>query len=618
MKSQNEAPVTLSVIVPVAMGRGPYTELFNWLSGIKFFDLEIILVLDEYASKGDEGFLSQLNAVASEQVMVVRGSFGAPGLTRNFGIDLAKGEWISFWDCDDIPNVDLFMNMIKQAEIESADIAIGSFTWRNFSDSSVILTQVNSKLISELTYSIGRWPGIWRFAFRRKLIKFKFTALKMAEDQIFLLENTILEKHIFVSRDVVYTYFSGHQSSQTSKPQNFFDLRDAMRITSKLLKRDLNNLSKRLIVSLWCQQFRSNLKYNGGRFRFFALTFALFQFLKSSVEFKLIFAKNLFGNAVHRASGYSGAKVIVPLTGGLGNQLFQMAAGLSVEGNSPVGLDPNIGAPRLNKLGEPEIASFLLPNNINFLPQRKTSNLLKKSSGYLLRMGVSPRGFEQNVLLKRIFQYLWNGVVIFTLKSFCYSVPGIGTGYFPLNSSRTKQLIYGYFQSYKWPLDSISRLREIRPRVLTRDLEAYFELARIETPLIVHVRLGDYRFETNFGIPSPDYYDKAIRQLWETGANKKIWLFSDEPLSALEFIPVQLKDYVRVIPEIDDSAAHTLEVMRHGMAYVIGNSTFAWWAAYLSHNLDAKVIAPKPWFKHGLSPNCLIPPGWSELSAYPD
>ena len=132
MKSQNEAPVTLSVIVPVAMGRGPYTELFNWLSGIKFFDLEIILVLDEYASKGDEGFLSQLNAVASEQVMVVRGSFGAPGLTRNFGIDLAKGEWISFWDCDDIPNVDLFMNMIKQAEIESADIAIGSFTWRNF------------------------------------------------------------------------------------------------------------------------------------------------------------------------------------------------------------------------------------------------------------------------------------------------------------------------------------------------------------------------------------------------------------------------------------------------------------------------------------------------------
>jgi hypothetical protein len=618
MKSQNEAPVTLSVIVPVAMGRGPYTELFNWLSGIKFFDLEIILVLDEYTSKADEGFLSQLNAVASEQVLVVRGSFGAPGLTRNVGIDLAKGEWISFWDSDDIPNVNLFMKMIGQAEIESADIAIGSFTWRHISDSSVIMTQINSKLISELTYSIGRWPGIWRFAFRRNLIKFKFTALKMAEDQIFLLENTILEKHFFVSSDVVYTYFSGHQSSQTSRPQNFFDLRDAMRITSQLLKGDLNSFSKRLIVSLWCQQFRSNLKYNRGRFRFFALTDALFQFLKSSVEFKLAFTKILFGHSVHRASGYSGVKVIVPLTGGLGNQLFQMAAGLSVAGNSPVGLDPNIGAPRLNQLGEPEIASFLLPNNINFLPQRKTSNLLKKSSGYLLRMGVSPRGFEKNALVKRFFRYVWNGVVILTLKSFRYSVSGIGTGYFPLNSSRCKQLIYGYFQSYKWPLDSISRLREIRPRVLTRNLEAYFELARIEAPLIVHVRLGDYRLETNFGIPSPDYYDKAIRRLWEIGDNKKIWLFSDEPLSALEFIPVQLKEYVRVVPEIDDSAAHTLEVMRHGMAYVIGNSTFAWWAAYLSHNLDAKVIAPKPWFKHGLSPNCLIPPGWSELSAYPD
>jgi hypothetical protein len=269
-------------------------------------------------------------------------------------------------------------------------------------------------------------------------------------------------------------------------------------------------------------------------------------------------------------------------------------------------------------LGEPEIASFILPSNVIFLPKGQTNNLLKKSSGYLLRLGVAPRKCEGGPIAHKFFQFLWNVVIIFSWRRLRHSVSGLGVGYFTLKPSKGKQLIYGYFQSYRWPQDYVSSLREIRPRVSTESLNAYFELARIETPLIVHVRLGDYRLETNFGIPSLDYYDKAIGLLWAKGVNKRIWLFSDESVAAMEFIPAQLRKYVRVIPEIDNSAAHTLEVMRHGNAYVIGNSTFAWWAAYLSHNLDAKVVAPKPWFKHGLSPNHLIPPGWSELSAYPD
>jgi hypothetical protein len=52
----------------------------------------------------------------------------------------------------------------------------------------------------------------------------------------------------------------------------------------------------------------------------------------------------------------------VYLTGGLGNQLFQYAAALSVGNGSEVYFYEKIGKPRLNSHGKPELFSFDLSN----------------------------------------------------------------------------------------------------------------------------------------------------------------------------------------------------------------------------------------------------------------
>jgi hypothetical protein len=52
--------------------------------------------------------------------------------------------------------------------------------------------------------------------------------------------------------------------------------------------------------------------------------------------------------------------------GGLGNQLFQLAAGLSYCDESTTLVD-NLGNPRRSKLDQPEIASFTLPESVNVL-----------------------------------------------------------------------------------------------------------------------------------------------------------------------------------------------------------------------------------------------------------
>lgn len=124
--------------------------------------------------------------------------------------------------------------------------------------------------------------------------------------------------------------------------------------------------------------------------------------------------------------------------------------------------------------------------------------------------------------------------------------------------------------------------------------------------------------KNNFGIPGKDYYTDAISQQWSTGLYKKIWVFSDEPEVAVSHLPQQYLSQIRWIPEIDSSAAQTLEVMRLGAGFVIGNSTFSWWGAFLAYNSEAHVIAPRPWFKFGKSPQDLIPPGWKQIDAFKD
>jgi hypothetical protein len=148
------------------------------------------------------------------------------------------------------------------------------------------------------------------------------------------------------------------------------------------------------------------------------------------------------------------------------------------------------------------------------------------------------------------------------------------------------------------------------------EISNYKDLSRSECPLVVHIRLGDYVDHPQFGIPSKCYYKEALEQLWSSGKYKKIWLFSNDAKLALEYLPANLTNSIRVIPEIEFSAAKTLEVMRMGHGYVIGNSTYSWWAATLSYANTASVIAPHPWFAGMEDPIQLIPKNWQTISAF--
>ena len=306
--------------------------------------------------------------------------------------------------------------------------------------------------------------------------------------------------------------------------------------------------------------------------------------------------------------------ISVSLAGGLGNQLFQLAAGMTHSGTLPTYLNFDFGSPRTNQHGEPEIMSFKLPDNVYLRKGVKADSLSSKLVNALLRSSLD-LSFKA-VLLTRALNPLVSFCLSIKLKKLVIAKTGRGVGFFSGFSPKPGDLLIGYFQSFVWASNQVvfEKLMQIEPVLHDSSYFHLVELAQKIRPVIVHVRLGDYRFEPKIGILDKDYYVAAIEEIFSNSDSKEIWVFSDEPWTALEMFS-EFKNYkIRLITELQNSPAHTFQLMRHGSAFIIANSTFSWWAAFLRFDQSARVIAPEPWFSNAESPHMLIPHGWVKLA----
>lgn len=313
-------------------------------------------------------------------------------------------------------------------------------------------------------------------------------------------------------------------------------------------------------------------------------------------------------------------RIYLSLTGGLGNQLFQMAAALHIANGDEIEVEWINSRPRLNSSQKPEISDFKLPVNVKFQEWHKFHALSSKSVGYILRAGVNPKKYESSELFRRTIAILASIANVSTFKKLIpiYVNKGVGYSHEPAFDEHKSLHLVGYFQTFKWveKYDSTGELENFKVRNKSPQLLELFELAATENPLVVHMRFGDYRLENSFGLLTSRYYQDAISEMWKSQRFKAVWVFSDEIDQARKYLTgSEFKD-VRFIPDVAKSSAQTLEAMRLGKGYVIGNSSFSWWAARMSFNQGAPVIAPTPWFIGQSEPVDLIPPNWIRMMGH--
>jgi len=316
----------------------------------------------------------------------------------------------------------------------------------------------------------------------------------------------------------------------------------------------------------------------------------------------------------------TGKKSYIFLTGGLGNQLFQLAF-LQTRVSDIKIAEITLGNPRLNTNGIPDICDFQFSDSVQFRTLNGKSTATRKLPGYFLRLGLKTHNRPMSSLLHSALQILGNLLLSVKLRDRVKIVYSRDNGFNYLPESKANEYLVGYFQSYKWVQEDESLndlFRSIRLKNPSDDFRTFLNSVRNKKTLAVHVRLGDYFNDPTLGILHKSYYQRAISEMIESDTFDEIWLFSNEPEHAMEFIPDFCKQSVKIVPNFSGSASETLEAMRHASAYVIANSSLSWWGAALSYSLNPKVIAPKPWFAGKPEPRDLIPNSWKQIKVLVD
>jgi hypothetical protein len=132
----------------------------------------------------------------------------------------------------------------------------------------------------------------------------------------------------------------------------------------------------------------------------------------------------------------------------------------------------------------------------------------------------------------------------------------------------------------------------------------------------VHVRRGDYvssAVGAHLGFVGVDYYSKALAAMASSIENAHFYIFSDDIAWCRAHLPPAYPYTFVSPPDCGQNAARRdLFLMSACRHFIIANSTFSWWGAWLGNAGPSKVvIAPKRWFANPLwKLEHIIPSQW--------
>lgn len=291
--------------------------------------------------------------------------------------------------------------------------------------------------------------------------------------------------------------------------------------------------------------------------------------------------------------------VISQILGGLGNQMFQYAAGRAVAFRCQ---QPY----RLDLTG---FENYTLHQGFEI--DRIFSAPVTLATDGDVRSGLGWRSGKLTLkVLRRVNSALLNGPNLAIEPHFNYW-PG-------LSKMGPSCYLMGYWQSEKYFKDCDDLLRADFSFKLPLDganLQASMRMQG-EQSIGLHVRRGDYLTHAAtasiLNVCSLDYYRSAIKYMVERIPSPCFFVFSDDLQWAKSNLNIPYP--VSYIEGNQGPRSYIdMQLMSLCGHQIIANSTFSWWGAWLNQNPEKIVIAPRRWFNTGINDSDLTPSTWVKI-----
>ena len=170
--------------------------------------------------------------------------------------------------------------------------------------------------------------------------------------------------------------------------------------------------------------------------------------------------------------------------------------------------------------------------------------------------------------------------------------------YLPIPSRDNIDLM-GYFQNENYLIGQEENIRNFLEA--SDSVKSKIDSIDLDGITAIHVRRGDYlNFPLHHPVPSIDYYNKAISELKPRSRN--FMVFSDD----IEWCKNNFSSDFLFSEEGEEFI--DLFKMSRCSNFIIANSSFSWWASFLSRSIDKIVYAPDNWVGRGYSGT-----GWRQV-----
>lgn len=253
----------LSIVIPIS---GNISNLKNLKETLRNSykvenEAEFILLFDEKNTPQSLKNWVEISSLPLQNVKLHRQTFSSVGSARNFGLNQATSPWITFTDADDVNHVDRFVSMIRAADLEKSEIAIGDYNSVSVKSVKTIIDKSAILVPEEFEIPFGLRPGIWRCAFRfESKNELEFPNLSMAEDQIFIAKFFDVARKIHFSSQIVYDYFVGDKSSLTNRMEEIQKISYAIPISIRIAN-ETKGPYPVLLETLAISQLLSSIKH---------------------------------------------------------------------------------------------------------------------------------------------------------------------------------------------------------------------------------------------------------------------------------------------------------------------------------------------------------------------